>query len=530
MPTAPFGYDLGRSRRKKYDSRASMDRSRASGKVWLVGAGPGDPSLITVRGLEALESADVVLYDALSHPSLLDACKRDAELRNVGKRGGRQSPSQDWITEQLIELAREGKQVVRLKGGDPMLFARGAEEAEALSDAGVPFEIVPGLSSPVAAAAYAGIALTHRDLSSSVTFITGSDKAGVDWTPDAWRRIATATETLCVLMGMRRLDEITSALLAGGRLPETPAAIVQWGARPEQRVLVSTLGSVAAEARRDGLSNPAVIVVGDVVGLREKIRWYDKKPLFGKRVLIPRAAEQARATAKAIRARAADAILFPVIQIVDPPDPEPLREAVTALERYDWVLFTSANGVERFFAELERRGADARAFGGIRVGAIGPGTRAALESRGIRADLTAREFVGESLAEGVLKLGVRRALLPRALVARDALPTMLREAGAEVDVVAAYATRPVDRERATDLQRLIDDGLDIAMFTSSSTVTGISDLLGESAAAVLARLTVASIGPITSATLRERGIRIDVESQVHTIEGLLDALDEYFAT
>jgi uroporphyrinogen III methyltransferase/synthase len=267
-----------------------MARSDNVGKVWLVGAGPGDPSLITVRGLEALGQADVVLYDALSHPALLDACRADAELRNVGKRGGSVSPSQAWITEQLIELARAGRCEVRLKGGDPMLFARGAEEAEDLAAAGIPFEIVPGLSSPVAAAAYAGIALTHRDLSSSVTFITGSDKAGVDWTPDAWRRIATATETLCVLMGMRRIDEITAALVSGGRPPETPAAVIQWGARPEQRVLVSTLGAIAADTRREGLSNPAVIVVGDVVSLREKIRWYDRKPLFGKRILVPRAA------------------------------------------------------------------------------------------------------------------------------------------------------------------------------------------------------------------------------------------------
>lgn len=501
------------------------------GKVWLVGAGPGDPSLITVRGLEALARADVVLYDALSHPALLDVCGKNAELRNVGKRGGRQNPSQLWITEQLIELARAGKQVVRLKGGDPMLFARGAEEAEALSEAGVTFEIVPGLSSPIAAAAYAGIALTHRDLSSSVTFITGSDKAGVDWTPDAWRRIATATDTLCVLMGMRRLDEITAALLSGGRAPETPAAIVQWGARPEQRVLVSTLGKVAGDARREGLSNPAVIIVGDVVALREKIRWYDKKPSFGKRVLVPRAAEQARATAAAIRERAADAVLFPVIEIVDPPDPGPLRQAVASLERYDWVLFTSANGVERFFAELQRRNADARALGGIRIGAIGPGTAAELESRGIRADLVAREFIGESLAKGVLDQGVRRALLPRALVARDALPTMLREAGAEVDVVAAYQTRPVDAARAAALRALVEGGdVDVALFTSSSTVTAVVDLLGENAVAALARLTVASIGPITSTTLRERGVRIDVEAKEHTIEGVLDALDDHFAT
>jgi len=250
--------------------------------------------------------------------------------------------------------------------------------------------------------------------------------------------------------------------------------------------------------------------------------------LFGKRILVPRAAEQARATAKAIRERAADAILFPVIEIVEPPDAEPLRRAVAGLDRYDWVLFTSANGVERFFAEVERRGADARALGGLRVGAIGPGTGAALESRGIRADVTAREFVGESLAQSVLELGVRRALLPRALVARDALPTMLRDAGVEVDVVPAYATRPISRERAKTLRELIDSGLDVVMFTSSSTVTGVVDLLGEGAVAALGQLTVASIGPITSATLRDRGVRIDAEATEHTIDGLLNALDDYF--
>jgi uroporphyrinogen III methyltransferase/synthase len=497
--------------------------------VWLVGAGPGDPSLITVRGLEVLERADVVLYDALSHPALLAACRADAELRDVGKRGGKQNPSQSWITAQLVDLARAGKSVVRLKGGDPMLFARGAEEAEDLAAAGVDFEIVPGLSSPVAAAAYAGISLTHRDMSSSVTFITGSDREGIEWTPDAWRRIATASDTLCVLMGMRRIDEITAALLAGGRSPETPAAIVQWGARPEQRVLVSTLEAVAAEAHRQGLSNPAVIIVGEVVALREKLRWYDKRPLFGKRLLVPRAAHQAHDTAKAIRERAAEPILFPVIEIDGPADPEPLRRAVAEVSKYDWVLFTSTNGVDRFFAEVERAGRDARALGGLRVAAIGPGTASSLERRGIRADLVAREFVGESLARSVLSMGVRRALLPRALVARDALPKLLREGGAEVDVVCAYVTRPVDRKRGEELRALVAaGGIDVAIFTSSSTVTGVVDLLGEGAVEALGRIKVASIGPVTSATLRERGVRVDVEATEYTVNGLLDALVEYF--
>lgn len=507
-----------------------MARASGVGKVWLVGAGPGDPSLITVRGLEVLGEADVVLYDALSHPALLEACRSDADLRNVGKRGGRQSPSQAWITAQLVELAREGKRVVRLKGGDPMLFARGAEEAEDLAAAKIPFEIVPGLSSPVAAAAYAGISLTHRDVSSSVTFITGSDREGVEWTPDAWRRIATASDTLCVLMGMRRIDEITAALLSGGRSADTPAAVIQWGARPDQRVLVSTLGSIAADVHREGLSNPAVIIVGHVVSLRDRLRWYDTKPLFGKRILVPRAAHQSRSTAKAIRERAAEPVAFPVIRIEDPPDLRPFQHALANLRAYDWVLFTSSNAVDRFFSALERDGRDARALGGVRVGAIGPGTGHAIAQHGIRPDLTAREFVGEALARSVVELGARRVLLPRALVARDALPTLLREAGIDVDVVPAYATRPIDPEEGRALVDLCAGGaVDVVIFTSSSTVNGVVELLGERAVELLGKLTVASIGPVTTATLRERGVRVDVTASEYTVDGLLGALEEFFA-
>jgi uroporphyrinogen III methyltransferase/synthase len=503
----------------------------ARGRVWLVGAGPGDPSLITVRGLAVLEAADVVLHDALSHPALLEQCRPGAELRNVGKRGGHQSPSQEWITAQLIELASQGKRVVRLKGGDPMLFARGAEEAEALAAAGVDFEIVPGLSSPVAATAYAGIPLTHRDVSSSVTFITGSDREGVDWTPDAWRRLAMATDTICVLMGMRRIDEITGALVQGGRSPATPAAVIQWGARPDQRVLVSTLGELGLDARREGYSNPSVIVVGEVVRLREKLRWYDTRPLFGKRVAVPRAAHQARATAAAIRERSAEPVVCPVIEIVDPPEIEPLQRSVEDLARYDWVLFTSANGVERFFEALARAGRDARALGAARVGVIGPGTRAALERYGIRADAMAREFVGEGLAREVLAQGARRALIPRALVARDALPESLRQAGVEVDVVAAYQTLPVSAEKGAALvEALASGGIDVALFTSSSTVHRLVDLLGDRAAALLGKVTVASIGPITSEALLQRGIAVNVVASEYTVGGLLDALEVHFST
>ena len=515
---------------KRAASSGTTVPAMAPGKVWLVGAGPGDPALITVRGLTVLREADVVLYDALSHPALLSECSPAAELRDVGKRGGQNNPSQDWITDQLVALAREGKKVVRLKGGDPMLFARGAEEAEALRDAGVLFEIVPGLSSAVAAAAYAGIPLTHRDLSSSVTFITGTDKTGATWTEEAWRHLATATDTLCVLMGMRRIAEITAALVAGGRAASTPAAVIQWGARPEQRVVVSTLAKIAEDATRAGLSNPAVIIVGEVVQLRSALAWYDSRPLFGKRILIPRAPHQAEETAAAVRQRSAEPVVFPVLDIVDPPDRAPLERAIAALSDYDWVVFTSANGVDRFFSALRANGRDARALGAARVAVIGPKTSLAVERHGIVPDVMAKEFVGEGVAEAILAQGAaRRVLIARALVARDALPETLRKSGAAVDVVPVYETKQPAPERAAALRELIEGGVvDVMLFTSSSTVDGVVSLLGKDASALLSRITLASIGPVTSETLRARNLIPTVTASEYTVAGLLDALEDFF--
>ena len=503
-----------------------FDHVRAPGKVWLVGAGPGDPGLISVRGLEVLAAAEVVLHDALAHPALLDAC-RGAELRNVGKRFGEPSSAQERINHELIELAREGKRVVRLKGGDPLLFARGAEEALALANAGVEFEIVPAVSSPVGAATYAGIPLTHRDWSSSVTFITGSDRAGEAWSPDAWKKLATATDTICVLMGMRRIDEITQAVMAGGRDPQTPVAVIQWGARPEQRVVVGTLSDIVEKVRSAGLKNPAVIVVGEVVRLREELRWYDRRPLFGKRVLVPRAAEQAERTAKAIRARGAEPVLVPLIEFHPPPDRGPLLRALDVLSSYEWVLFTSENGVERTFAALREGRRDARAFGAAKIGAIGPRTADALARYGLIADLVAEEHVGEGLARDLLAAGCpKRILIARALVARDELPRLLREAGAEVDVVAAYETRPVEPARV--LEQLSAAHADIVLLTSSSIVRSLVTALGPEARDHLASVTVASIGPITSKTAEELGVRVDVAAEVHTLDGLLAALERRF--
>ena len=501
------------------------------GKVWLVGAGPGDPGLITVRGRDVLAKADVVLHDALSHHALLDLCSPSAELRDVGKRGGSKSPTQSWITSQLIELALAGRSVVRLKGGDPMLFARGAEEALALTEAGVDFEIVPGVSSPVAAAAYAGIPMTHRDLSSSVTFITGSDREGKTWSPEAWRRLATATETIIVLMGMQRIEDITQAIIAGGRSPSTPAAVVMWAARPSQRVVVAELRSIAEASRAAGLSNPALIIVGDVVSLREQLRWYDRQPLFGRRLLIPRPRHQAGNTAEAIWRRAAEPVILPTIEIGPPPDPDALRAAARRVGDYDFCLFTSANGVDRFFEALSQVSLDARALARCKVGAIGPKTAEALVPHGIRADLTAGEFVGEALARAILEIGgVRRVLIPRARVAREQLPELLRQGGIHVDVVPAYQTRPATENKARLVSLIRDGEVDVVLFTSSSTVDSMVEMLGDDAPSILSRLTLASIGPITSATAVRHGLEVAVTAETYTVEGLLDALEKHYAT
>jgi uroporphyrinogen III methyltransferase / synthase len=493
-----------------------------------VGAGAGEPGLITVKGQAVLARADVVLYDALAHPALLEACGA-AELRSVGKRYGEDSARQDEIIAEMIALARQGKRVVRLKGGDPFMFARGAEEALALAAAGIRFEVVPGVSSPVATSAYAGISLTHRDVSGSVTFITGSDRAGKDWSPESWKKLATATDTICVLMGMRRIGEIARAIIDGGRAPSTPAAVIQWGARPEQRVVTSTLDRIAESAAQAGLKNPAVIVIGEVVTLRQTLSWYDSRPLSGKRVIIPRAADQARDTASALRERGAEPVTLPMIEIAPPPDRAAFSRAVSKMGGFDWVLFTSANAVEQLRMELERLGLDARAFGSAKVGAVGPKTAEALARIGIKPDAVAQEFVGEGLARAVLAEGPpRRVLLLRARAGRDTLPDALRAHGSDVEVVAAYENRPLESSAAALRERIESGQADAILFTSSSTVSSTLEALGASATPLLSRLVLASIGPITTRSLQAAGLEPTVQANPYTVDGLLDALETHF--
>jgi uroporphyrinogen III methyltransferase / synthase len=500
-------------------------------QVWLVGAGPGDPTLITVKGLELLRHADVVLYDALAHSALLEACRADATLVSVGKRYGAHTVEQTEIIRLLIEHAKAGRRVVRLKGGDPFLFARGAEEAEALAAAGIRFEVVPGISSPVGTSTYAGFSLTHRELSSSVTFVTGTDKAGQPRRLEDWQRLAMASDTMCILMGMRRIEDIANALQAGGRVPETPVAVVEWGARPEQRVLVATLSTISQRVRAEGLQNPAVIVVGDVVSLREKLRWYDNRPLFGKRLLLPRPLGQAQSSAQLIRQRGAEPVSIPLIAIEEPEDVAAVSAAARALGSYDWVVLTSANGAERLLATLEAEGLDARAFGTAKIATIGPKTAEPLQRFGLRPDLVAKDHVAEGLLHELLERSpMRRVLVFRAAEARELLPERLRAAGVEVKVVAAYRTRRLGAEQAQDLRQAFGSGqFHAVLVTSSSMATALVEALGSNALQLLEKVVVASIGPVTTSTLEQAGVVVNVTAEVHTIPALLGALEAHFA-
>lgn len=504
----------------------------APGKVYLVGAGPGDPELITARGLRRLGEADVVLYDALVHPDQLNAARPDAELVFVGKRAGRAGQRQDEINRRLVRAAREGKTVVRLKGGDPYLFGRGSEEAELLAAEGIAFEVVPGVPSPLAVTAYAGLSLTHRDLAASVAYVTATESVEKDRSSHDWSKLATATQTLVIFMGMRKLDSLMKLLIEHGRPPDTPVAVVQWASLPKQRTVVGTITNIHELASAAGLGLPALTIVGEVVRLRESLRWFDTKPLFAKRIVVTRAAHQAGSLASLLRDEGAEPIVAPTIRIAPPSDPGPLNHAVTHLDRYDWIVFTSVNTVDAFFSSLASAGLDVRALGGTKVCAIGKKTRASVRSRGVDADLDP----GEARAEGIVAalrplLGDRaRVLLPRAEVAREILPDSLRDAGARVDVVAAYRNLPPEPHALERLRRLIDPGeSDAVLFTSSSTVEHLLDAIGNGAADRLNALDLFSIGPITTQTAERLGLRVSATSEEQTIESLVTTVRAYYA-
>jgi uroporphyrinogen III methyltransferase/synthase len=492
-----------------------------NGRVYLVGAGPGDPGLLTARALELIAAADVVLYDRLIPAAALAGARPGAELIYVGKEGGGPSMPQDEIERTLLEHARAGKAVVRLKGGDPFVFGRGGEEAEVLIDAGIPFEVVPGVTAGVAATAYAGIPVTHRDAASAVAFVTGHEDPVKPESALDWAALASFPGTLVVYMGVRRLGTIAERLLAGGRSGDEPAAIVERGTLPDQRVVSGTLATIASRAATEDVRAPAIAVFGPVAALRDRLQWFERRPLAGVTVAVTRARAQASALAERLRALGATVVEAPAIRIV------PLGGPAPELERYDLLCVTSPNGVRLLFERLSAAGRDARALAGTRVAAIGPGTAAALREHGVIADIVPERFVAEGLVEALADVPVSSALIARAAEARDVLPEALRARGASVDVLALYETVA---EELSESELAAARAADYVTFTSSSTVRFFLEAVKSAGAEVpagaetLARARLVSIGPVTSTALRERGLEPDVEATRHDVDGVIEAL------
>lgn len=496
------------------------------GKVYLVGAGPGDPGLITVKGLECVRQADVIVYDRLAGRGILAHACPDAELIYVGKGPDRHTMKQDEINRLLVEKALAGKIVARLKGGDPFVFGRGGEEAGALYDAGLPFEVVPGITSAVAAPAYAGIPVTHRGLTSTFAVITGNEDPDKEGSDIDWAKISTGIGTLIFLMGMSNISSITASLIKHGRPAQTPAAVIRWGTTSGQKTLAGTLEDIAERAAREGFTNPSVIVVGEVVGLREKLNWFEKKPLFGCRVLVTRSREQASFLSRAIEELGGEAVEFPTITIAGPDDFGPLDRAVAGVEKYRWVIFTSVNGVKYFFGRLFKSGRDIRDLKGINICAIGPKTRDSLSAYGLRVEYVPSEYRAEEIAAG-LKGRIQpgdAVLLPRADIARKDLVRLLELEGARVDDVVAYRTVAGEGGREEIRAMLREGGIDIITFTSSSTVSNFVSITGDGLDRLLEGVAVACIGPVTAETARKMGLPVHIEASRYTIEGLIETI------
>jgi len=500
-----------------------------TGKVYLVGGGPGDPGLITQKGRDCLAQAEVVVYDRLLDERLLEVVSPKAEKLYVGKAAGAHTRSQSEINQLLVEKAKEGKTVVRLKGGDPFVFGHGGEEAKTLANNRIPFEIVPGITSAVAVPAYAGIPVTHRGLASSFAVITGHQAPSKGSSSINWEKLATAVDTLVFLMGMKNLPEIVAQLIEHGRSPDTPVAVIKEGATPEQETVVGRLGDIVAKAEEHHLAPPAVIVVGEVVKLREKLRWFDNRPLFGKRILVTRPRHQAGALSRLLIERGAEPIELPAISIQTIADSADLDAAIGNLPAYQWVIFTSTNGVEAFFERLEALKLDSRALGRLKVGAIGPATAEALEARGIIPDYIPEVYSSEGMIAGLKSypVGGKRFLLPRADIADEELTRGVRELGAEVHEIAAYRTVAEPEAMAQARRMLLAGDIHVTTFTSSSAVSNlVAAFQGDPAAINSGK--VACIGPETAETAAKAGLRVDIVAEEHTILGLVDAIEEYF--
>ncbi len=501
-------------------------------KVYLVGAGPGDPGLITVRGKQCIENSDVIIYDYLASPALLDFASQDSELIYVGKKGGDHTLAQDKINELIVEKAKKGATVCRLKGGDPFIFGRGGEEAEELVANAIPFEVVPGVTSAIAAAAYAGIPLTHRKLTATLAFITGHEDPHKKESNIDWESLAVGFGTLVFFMGVKNLPDITQKLIANGRSPETPVALVRWGTTPRQTTVTGTLGNISERVKQAGLKPPAIIVVGEVVQLRKALKWFEKRPLLGKRIVVTRARQQASDLTRRLHGLGAECLEFPTIMVVAPNDLAALDNAVQNLTNYDWIVFTSVNGVKFFFDHLFGKNKDVRALSHLHTAAIGPATADKLFEHGLKSDIVPQNYRAEAVVDAFRKISLKgkKILLPRAKEARPILPVELRKMGAEVDEVTTYLTKKPPVNTDLLIKHLEEKNIDLVTFTSSSTVQNFKDLLPpETAEQLIQGITFASIGPITTETAIKLGFEVPITATSYTIPGLCEAIVNYYS-
>lgn len=503
-----------------------------SGKVYLIGAGPGDPGLMTVKGLECLKRADVVLYDYLADESLLHHARPGAEIIYVGKKGGDHTLSQEGINQLLVEKALAGHIVARLKGGDPYIFGRGGEEAEACVDAGVPFEVVPGVTSPIGASCYAGIPLTHRDFTSTVAFVTGHEDPTKDESRINWKALADGIGTLVFLMGVKNLPSITRHLIDAGRDPSTQVAVIQWGTRSYQRTVTGTLATITKAVADAGIQAPAITVVGEVVGLRDRLNWFEARPLFGRTILVTRSRAQASDFRVLLESYGARCIEFPTIEIAPLHDYSEIDAAIGHLAAYNWIVLTSVNAWWAFLERLSAAGRDVRALGGLRICAIGPATAEAIRSCHVKVDVLPPQYRAEAVVEALSgeSLEGKRFLIPRARTGRDVLHDELSKRGARVDVVPVYET--ICPESGTDEVRELLKGRRVSMvtFTSSSTAVNFRGMFGDAEFDDLLRgVDVGVISPVTAETVAETGLEPTCIAEVHTIPGLAEAIVRYYA-
>lgn len=503
----------------------------SKGMVYLVGAGPGDPGLITVKGLRCIESADVLIYDYLAAKTFLSHAGPQCECIYVGKKGGDHTLSQDGINQLIVDKARTGKIVTRLKGGDPFIFGRGGEEAEILVDACIPFEVVPGVTSAIAGPAYAGIPLTHRQFTSTLAFVTGHEDPAKTESSINWKALADGIGTLVFFMGVKNLPHIVERLCENGRSPDTPAALVRWGTTPRHRTVTGTLNNIVERATKAGIKAPALIVVGEVVKLRDSLEWFEKRPLLGKRIVVTRARAQASDLVDRLMNLGAECIECPTIKVIEPDSWQPLDRAIADIKKYNWLVFTSVNGVQFFFKRLFHLGLDSRALGHVRTAAIGPATAKCLGQYGINTDILPRTYQAESVVEAFAKEAVQgqKVLLPRAKEARAILPQELNRMGATVDEITTYQTiQAVDGQE--DLIHALEKGdIDMITFTSSSTVHNFKMLLAQSdIQQMMSGVTIACIGPITADTAQKLDFKTDIVAQSFTIKGLCDAITNFY--